>query len=700
VEEGDTSDVKTFQIDRSGMMEDALESQAAPENLEVVWSQWSPDLHEWLEALHRVDMTLELAKNVWSDYKYHVKKHPEIAPFLPLMFRRLETYLFHDHVELLYSDIVQTGQLTTNIGRDMVQLYMKKNDLASASLVVADIKSAGLPVSGMTIGMLIRLHGAAGNEREVWQYFDEHVRTKLFQETEYPYLLGSLFLALSHLPSSNEHVLSMMHLMVSESEYHPNSSEHYQWLAENPDRDISEMPDFPMPPAVLLPPPDAFCFNSAFMAIKTLDAANIIWDYAQRLRRVTPYVYTNYILCLANIDVALAASEFRQYLLTTYAQKGHGHLSTKVRKVLIAKALEFSDLESLKLIIEEKSLVREATAEDVIAVCIIHIKRKESVEFVLQECATVGLQCGFKNLGHPIKGIILEYTKVGQPENAEKVMQYMLDNNIPMRYHHWTPVPLWYLHQWTSGLVKLLNSPERDPKVVEELRQLEANFVRLHEMVMGSPCGPSAFYIRVVSTIHPSIEFAQSTIDRAVAGGTVQPGQLVFAFKCSYAPFHRGRAILAHLKTKYHCVIAPTVIKTLIEWAVEEKEYEACFEIAIELFDEAKASKANSKTAQDGTFILGAWVTFFIETVLKPLGIRSHLFSIYRPIKYQQLTEKQLREMRIRLEDWEQHARKQNFQEKELPPAKIDGPRVVVHPQLPKLSRPKQHTSSSKVGAL
>jgi hypothetical protein len=644
------------------------------------WSAWSPDLHEWLEALHRPDMTLEIGKRVWTNYKKHVRTHPELAVFLPLLFQQVGPYLYFDHLESLYSDLVETGQLTSGIGKDMIRQYYKRGDVRNAEIVADDLRAVGADLSGYTVGMLIRLHGSAGNSTKVWQYFDAHVQTPAFRQSQYSYLCGCLFIALGSLPEpQDDRLLSIFQLMVTSEEYFPNAPEYYQWLSENEGSEfLHEMPDFPLQHPIILPNPDAFCFNAALRAVKSVEAAKTIWDLAIRLRRLSPFVYANYVHTLAEIDTKIALEAFIQFSGSTYANK-KWEVVHQVRRKMITRCMETNDLESLMVVLEDKYTTRHVSADDINSALSLQMRRGFTFEQIWDSLLELCKRFELPARGSAYRGLILEYLHRSEPANAELVLQRIKQENFAhLHYHHITPIPLWYLNRWLQSLEAGSGCSE------EEQKQLEAAFLRTNEDVLKSSLGPSAFYIRVVSLLHPSIEFSLAFLARTVLDRSMS-NKVMFSFtKFQMGNVERAIIVLKYLNTTHGSIIGPVIAKAIVDWAAKEKNYRYCFTTALDLIrtaivthpkyvppttvEGAEVSKPPPITPYPGDptqiFILGGWVYSFTMTVLRPLGIRTHMHAYYANKKFLPLTWEQLQELEQTVLQWQDTCKRNNFKER------------------------------------
>ena len=666
------------------------------------WSEWDPEVRQFLELLHDSDMDLEKAKKVWSSYKALVKVHPEIGKFLKIMFRQLGPFVFFDHLETIYYDIVVTRQLTTVIGRDMVRQYLNRSDLASAESVLADLHRAKLDVSGSTMAMLIRLSGHAGNERKVWEYFDNYVQTKSFKSSSYAYLCGSLFLGLGHLPEPQDsHIISIFQLMVSTEEYYPNSPEYYRWLedhnahpsqaaalaqslaekaasaraASGSSEDVEDessmiedgMPDFPMQPPVRLPPPDAFCFNVVFMGLTTLESANTIWDLAQKLRRVTPSVYANYINCLAKIDVHYAYKIYKEFLLTTYSEKSKT-TTLKLRTLLTTAAAENDELEILQQLLEEKKAIKRFFGDDIVHLSKVRIHKGDDVVSIVEEASRLNDEFGLSSQSFCLRCIILECLQISKPEEATRALEYAINNNWNLYFHHQTPIPLWYFHEWLAMAKKNKaagSSVSQEDKAREV--HLAQKFKEANEFIFNSQLGPSTFYIRVITTLHPSKEEAFRILDMALDSKKITGGALVFSIiNSENLPFDRTFGIVQHLAEKHDAIFSPIVAKPLLVWGANEGKYKECFEIAERIIDNAvnafEAGVESTRPTYSGpeavmptpTFLLGSWVHNLSTVLLSPFGIITHLHNYYGfKYKYRALSKEQTIELqKLFKEEW------------------------------------------------
>lgn len=683
------------------------------------WEDWAPALRGWLSALHSSPMTMETAKLVWSDYKIHVGPHPEITRFLTLMFQQLSPYIFFDHLETLYSDIVVTGNLTTAIGRDMVKFYLQRNDLQNAETVVGDLTQAGLDVSGSTMAMLIRLHGKHGNLNQMWSYFDTQCNTRAFREQPFPYLLGSLFTALGELQTNHEaDVLSLFQIMISGGEYHPNGPEYYRWLEsqgassdatkalEGQTDEISsksssnlEMPDLPLIDPVRLPAPDGFCFCGALSAMRTVEGAKTIWGYCEQLRRITPRTWSSYILCLANIDLPTAVEEFRVYVKTGYSQKGNNFTASLFGE-LVSKSVALNDLDSLNLLLEATTKTRRVTVSDATAVTTLLLRRGATPEEIYSQMPEILERCGLKPnaLMHALRNVILEYLKLEKPQEATQVLDMMLaEHKDALYYHHWTPIPIWYLHKLihASEQKKLAaNHSDTDTnsasaKTAEEIQQLDTAFRAFHERVMSSTIGPSTFYIRTVAMLHPDTTFALEQIDRAISGDHMQPSKIIANIIHSEAPFERARALVSHCHKKYNVRVEPVIAQYLIECAAKEKDYKGALSVARELIDAVVNSFKLEPNDPNRFQLKGSWVFFFTSTVLKPLGIITPLHAHYRYHKYDILNETEAQYLSTCLNRWIDNFRKFGPRETAIPTSTYHRART---PKIP--SRSQQQKSN------
>lgn len=691
------------------------------------WESWDSTVRPFLTKLHEPNLQEAEARRLWSDYRGLVKEYPEISAFLRVIFRQIGPHIYFDHLESLYFDIVATNQLTTVIGRDMVQHYLARSDLAAAESVAADLEKAGLPISGSTISMLVRLAGFAGNERKVWQYFDSHVQTDVFSRSSYPYLCGSLFVALSYLPGTQDsHVLSILHLMISTEEYYPNSPEYYKWLEQhdshpsdfeklserltqeaseqsqpaeatttsteditNDSIEIDVIPDFPMQRAVRLPPPDAFCFNVAFVAIKEVGSAQIIWDLAQKLRRITPSVYSRYIISLSRIDVTLAVKVFKEYMLTAYASKSPS-ITHKLRSRLMADATIAGNMEAFDTILEGKIVDKKLLGEDIVNMSKILIRQGAGAKEVLDRALALHDQNGLTALSFILRCIILEYLHHSNDIQALEAAKYAAEKGWTLHYHHQSPIPLWYFHQWLDLHHKNKTAGQSaTPEDKEREAEMEAKFLETNDWIFNSPIGPSAFYLRVVASLHPSSEFAHQFLDRGIERGITASALVYSIHKTDSLPFTRAYDLVRYLSTKYDGKFSPVVAKSLLTWGAAEGHFRECFDIGLYIIDNAlsllkqglpmtEEAPANVNVAEVPmpSFILGAWVAHFCEHVCAPFGIKSSLYYFHAyHNKYKTLTEQQMMDMRhLMVQNWFPRAMQVNFVPKQGAQANISKP--------------------------
>lgn len=612
------------------------------------WSGWHPDLHRFLNRLHQPDMTLESAKMLWTDYKKLVKSHAELAAVLPIMFRKLSPYLYLDHLEALYADIVETGQLTTSLGRDMLRHYMKKDDLENAKIVVNDLKAANLDVSGSTISMMLRLYASTGNAREMWRNFDSYVQREQFQNQPYPYLCGSLFTALGRLGTPQDrHITGILQLMVSGEEYYPNAPQYYDWLAEQNLTTLpseGEVPDFPSQAPVRLPLPDSFCFSMAFSSISTLDAAQFAWELAQRCQVSTSTVTANYIICIAPHDIKEAIRLFTQFISTPEGKKTWA-VNHKLRKELAAHAAHANDIPSLLAVLDEKHETRHVTTSDIVSVLGCHIRLGKEVAELIQLTAELAARYQLSTHTHLFRGLILELLYHNKPYDAEAVLQHIIDTNITMHFHHWTPIPLWYLSQWTEKLA----AGNADQ---ETLKVLEDDFNRMNEKLLKSK-QISGFYVRMVVMWHPNNDYCKKFIDRVIQEG-VEAKSVIFSLTQTTLKYNRGISVVNHLLEKHQCHFSPFLAQKLIEWAAKDKRYRECFFLAQKMVKVVKESEGK-------TWIVGEWVVHFIDRTLAPLGIQPPIRRFYQFYKYPRLSEGQLIQFEAFLTQWERVAKRRNF---------------------------------------
>lgn len=689
--EDDLFGLESAEAEWSDPAEDALQLD------EGGWSDWHYDVRPFIEKLHTPTMTLPLAKELWSSYRLLVIDHPEIAAFLRTIFRQIGPFLYLDHLETLYYDIVATNQLTTVIGRNMVQQYITRSDFASAESVLADLRAANQQISGSTISMILRSAGYAGDERKVWQYFDEQVQTKAFAESSYAYFCGSLFIALGKLPGNHEaHVTSIFQLMMSKEEYYPNSPEYYRWLethnahpsqaqalaaslhkaalekiaaGDDPseyDPSTMGMPDFPMQPPVRLPPPDAFCCNVIFPALRSVEAIYTTWEYVQKLRRITPHVYANYITSLMKLDLPLAIKAFKEYLLSSYAKKASSKTSF-IRLNLMKQATEVADLASLEDLISIKVRGCDFRPEDITNLITVKIRNGVGGRQVLDEAAAMHDAHKLGSLAHSLRCIILEYLLISKPEEAQAALSHAKELQWKIHFHHQTPIPLWYFHEWLNALETHSKAPSDESKARADA--LEAKFIESNEDIFASEIGPSSFYIRVISTLHPSLEAAKQIIDRAIATG-ITARAVVFSITSTEfpLPFERAYQIVSYLcSPPHHGVFAPIIAKPLLISGSAENKFKDCFDIAELVIQKALDAHESLVPPAEGkempsSFIRGSWVHLFSVHVLSPLGISTYLHRFYGFHKYDALTKDQTLELRdnlVRL--WRPQAERKNF---------------------------------------